>query len=244
MIGVNIKQTLVALNDGNYCNQIIWVSEGRMTVCIENKQILLEKGMGIFVPPNTPIEYFPSDNKPLRTSWFTFTNASHLLEYHKISGYFVFKAPEWAESSLEELHDYAIACISPTLLAAEGFRYLARLLDMIHPSPPERVDEINNYLKKNFFKQLSLDDIAEHFKTDKYSLCRLYKNKTGTTIMNKLKKIRIYQARQLLWQSPMSIEEIARICGYMDTSYFIKSFKEVTGHTPKKYRERVTRTNK
>ena len=48
---------------------------------------------------------------------------------------------------------------------------------------------------------------------------------------------RISKAKQLLEDEFNKVTEIAIMCGYANSNYFAKVFKEVTGMTPIEYRE-------
>ena len=45
------------------------------------------------------------------------------------------------------------------------------------------------------------------------------------------------EAKSLLRQTSMTVQEIAYLLGYDDTSYFIKTFKKWEGCTPSAYRK-------
>lgn len=49
--------------------------------------------------------------------------------------------------------------------------------------------------------------------------------------------LRIERAKLLLLNTSLSVNVIAEMCGYESASYFIKSFKAVTGMTPGQYQK-------
>ena len=56
--------------------------------------------------------------------------------------------------------------------------------------------------------------------------------------MNDLNNMRISTAKSLLRFSDASIESIAEQCGFSDSAYFIKVFKNAENITPYSYRKK------
>lgn len=60
------------------------------------------------------------------------------------------------------------------------------------------------------------------------------------TVFQYMKQYRINKSIDLLLQSDLSIINIAMQCGFDNLSYYIRTFKELTGLTPKQYRRQHT----
>ena len=58
-----------------------------------------------------------------------------------------------------------------------------------------------------------------------------------TTFSAYLNQQRIEKACTLLRGTHMTVEEIARSCGYTDAQYFSRVFRQTTGLTPMQYRK-------
>ena len=82
--------------------------------------------------------------------------------------------------------------------------------------------------------------IAEKFSYHPYHLSRIMKEETGKSIHKYLMDYRLRAAKNLLSTTAFSVEEIAYKTGFSQTAYFVKSFRQKTGMTPKKYRSSVT----
>lgn len=67
----------------------------------------------------------------------------------------------------------------------------------------------------------------------------IYKQLFGVSVMNDIIKSRIEYACYLLSSNTDSVSEIAFRCGYENKEHFTRQFKEVTGYTPRQYREKV-----
>ncbi len=236
-VGRHQKQSLIIRPNGFEQNQIHWVEEGTMPVKIGGESRLLRAGEGFFFRKNVPHEYGDRAN-PATATWVCFLNGDELLEYYKIKDYFFFTCPEGLSADAVKLSDYCENESSEILVAAEGYRWAARLFNSIFQKPKSMCDEINIFLDRNFDRPLSLDEIAQAAGTDKFNLCRIFKEGCGMTVMQSLKIIRIRKAKHMLWQTSLPVEDIALMCGFQDTSYFIKNFKELVGETPNKYRSK------
>lgn len=63
---------------------------------------------------------------------------------------------------------------------------------------------------------------------------------TGQPPIKLMRAIKMNKAKELLITSSLSISEIAFNTGFTDPSYFSKTFKAETGHSPKRYRQKMT----
>ena len=94
------------------------------------------------------------------------------------------------------------------------------------------------YLISFYDRQIDKDKIASLCFTHPSHLSRKFKQETNMTITGYQQMIRINQAKHLLINEAVSIEEIAWNVGYEDASYFTRIFKKETGYTPTEYREK------
>ena len=65
---------------------------------------------------------------------------------------------------------------------------------------------------------------------------RCFHNTIGTTPIQYLKSFRIKKAAELLTNTDLKIVDIGIMCGFQDMSYFAKTFRNIYGCTPSKYR--------
>lgn len=100
---------------------------------------------------------------------------------------------------------------------------------------------IEEYLFENYSKHfLSLEMIAQDLGFESSYLRRIFKWKTGITIMQKLEDIRIKKAKKLLCSGRYRNREIASMVGFSDQYYFSKRFKQICGMSPTEYRDSIT----
>lgn len=82
----------------------------------------------------------------------------------------------------------------------------------------------------------SLNEISDILYMNKYYLCHLFKQRTGTTLSEYLSDRIFKKICKLLENSLFSIEEISSMCGFSSTSSLTRFFKNKSGVTPSKYR--------
>lgn len=86
---------------------------------------------------------------------------------------------------------------------------------------------------------LSIDYISEKIGLSVSHICRLYKQITCSTILDRILDVRIGKSKELLIKTKMSVGEISAETGFSSASYFNKVFKKSTGVTPNNYRQSV-----
>ncbi len=99
------------------------------------------------------------------------------------------------------------------------------------------VEKAKHYLSDHLTQEIRMEDVAAAVGVSPYHLSRLFKSLTGMTMREYLTRERIETAKQLLAASERSIPQIASLLRFCDQSYFTKVFREITGQTPRQYRE-------
>ncbi|KHF39483.1 response regulator transcription factor [Halalkalibacter okhensis] len=98
------------------------------------------------------------------------------------------------------------------------------------------VQMIEEYIRKNYQKDIKLQEIAERFFLSREYISRKFKQEYDETITDYLMKIRIEKAKELLKNPYLKIYEISDSVGYQNDKYFIKVFKKREGITPSEFR--------
>lgn len=94
-----------------------------------------------------------------------------------------------------------------------------------------------DYMKKNYFEKITVDDLAHVANMSKSTYLRQFKILCKCTPSDYLTEIRINIAKNKLKESELSITSIAQDCGFFDSSHFSKCFKKTTGILPLNYRK-------
>jgi len=94
------------------------------------------------------------------------------------------------------------------------------------------------YIREHLIENISVQTVADCLHCSTSHLMRVFKRKTGKTIIEYVTGERIEKARSFLKNSDLQINVIAELSGYEDYSYFTRVFKKETGETPREYRNR------
>ena len=88
-----------------------------------------------------------------------------------------------------------------------------------------RMDRVMQFLLKNRFQKISLEETAAVANLSKEAFCRFFKLRTRNTYTQYLNQLRITEAQKQLQETDLSISEIAYRVGFENLAYFNRSFK-------------------
>ena len=100
------------------------------------------------------------------------------------------------------------------------------------------VNDVIQVMQDGLYTALSIDDICKKTSYGRAYLFRVFKEKTGKTIMEYYLEMKIERAKQLLRENELSVSEIAERLAFNAPNYFTKTFKRLTGFTPTAYKQR------
>lgn len=91
-------------------------------------------------------------------------------------------------------------------------------------------------MKEHFMDKISTEYIAATVNLSESRFRFLFKKTYGISAHQHLTSLRISAAKQMLWDSNISMSEIAVRCGFGSQQYFSDTFKRETGLSPGKYK--------
>lgn len=97
--------------------------------------------------------------------------------------------------------------------------------------------EIINYIQSNYAKPLTSSTLCQKFGYSQGYFSRRFIAETGMSPTAFIRTVRLENAALLLAETSTSIQEIAIQCGFKDTKYFNRCFRELYGITPSNYRD-------
>lgn len=98
------------------------------------------------------------------------------------------------------------------------------------------IKEAIHCLKEHYAKDIELKWVADVVHINPSYLSSLFKKETSMTFSQYLNMVRLNQSIKLLITSDLTLEQVAKGCGFASQSYFIRAFKQHYGETPGKYR--------
>lgn len=97
--------------------------------------------------------------------------------------------------------------------------------------------EAIHYIQCHYAEDPSLKKTAEAVHISDAYLSRLFTSRLDTTYSRFLTEIKLSHAMALLFNTNLTIAEVADQCGYPNSNYFSDAFKKVVGISPLKYRK-------
>jgi len=101
----------------------------------------------------------------------------------------------------------------------------------------EELTIINDYIDENLSEAISIEDLASELNISKFHFLNEFKKFTGMTPYQHLLNRRIDEAKTRLLDKDKKITTIALELGFSDSSHFSRTFKKVTGTSPRSFRE-------
>lgn len=91
------------------------------------------------------------------------------------------------------------------------------------------------YVQSHYTKNLSLEEVAAVVNLSYWYLSRLFTRLVGVSFQEYVTGLRLAAAKELLLETRLTVEEVARQVGYEDASHFTRIFKQRTGMTPRAF---------
>ncbi len=99
-------------------------------------------------------------------------------------------------------------------------------------------ERIISYLDSNYYKDISLETVADQVGLNPKYVSRFFKEQNGMNFINYLNSLRIDKAKEILTQNKdLKIKCIGEKVGFTSTNTFINTFKKYEGITPGKFRD-------
>jgi AraC family transcriptional regulator len=92
-----------------------------------------------------------------------------------------------------------------------------------------------SFIAENLGERFTLDDLARQAGVSRFHFARLFRVSTGDSPMAYLLKSRIERAKQMLLQDDRPVCEIAAVLGFCDQSHLTRTFRRLTGLTPREF---------
>jgi len=237
----------------HYVFHYIFSGKGILTIEGDNKELTVypvEKGQGFLIFPGYRTTYRADNFDPWHYVWIEFDGIKARDIIHK-SGLGLTK-PVYTGTDLtvtaKMVDSMTFLINNPTKPDLELMSHFYMFINCLIESsnhkgeiPCDRVKdfyirEAVQFIKQNYFKDITIKDIADHLNIHRSYLSRIFKGVMNTTPQDYLIKCRIDMACVLLKTSNTSINEVAAMVGYANQLNFSRAFKRLTGVSPKHYK--------
>ncbi|TVQ27100.1 MAG: AraC family transcriptional regulator [Spirochaetaceae bacterium] len=100
----------------------------------------------------------------------------------------------------------------------------------------ETLERVFSYVQEHAEEPISLDDAAAAASMSRSHFSRFFHRETGRTFQQYLARLRVSRAEQMLYQTDLTIQEIALRSGFGASSTFNRLFRRYTGRNPRSCR--------
>ena len=128
-------------------------------------------------------------------------------------------------------------CCDISLSAYKILMDINKQLTSYRDEMPFALEQSLEFIKNNYNRLITLDEIAGRACLSKYYFERLFEKNMGVTVNNYIRELRFEKARRLLESTDMKLIDVAIEVGYSDIQALNKLFKKNLGVTPTEYRK-------
>lgn len=135
---------------------------------------------------------------------------------------------------LDTAQDFSSAGVRAQVLRLMVYlcRYHATQSTDCRTDADENIKLAIGYIRSNYSRKLSLEEIATQVGLSKFHFSRQFKAATGMTVTAFINGIRCRNAKKMLLQKKYPVNQVAVMCGFENNSYFAKTFQKIMGCLP------------
>lgn len=233
-----------------------FILQGQGHYYLNNKHYKLKENQCFLTEPGTVTLYKAEPNNPWTYTWICFNGdyVPHLLKQSNLNT----DNPIINLSCNQTIYKIIKEMLSYHQLTPANECYLQSKLYLIFAKLHEALQsvynkiELNNnfyvtkaieYIEKNTFTNLSVNDIARYLNISRSHLYALFKQELNSSPQQFLTNAKIANARELLSKTKIPIYSVALSCGYKNAFAFSRAFKQVTNLSPREYRQHYLQPN-
>ncbi len=102
-----------------------------------------------------------------------------------------------------------------------------------------KIQLATEYIRENYNKDLNMAVVSNYISMNYSLFSYLFKQYTGSNFVNYLKDLRINEAKRLLKETDMYVNEISQQVGYNNEKHFMKIFRNSCGISPTEFRKNM-----
>lgn len=245
--------------------EFAYVTDGEICATVDEKEIVLTEGQGIFINSKMLHSYcgkknvysempnilfspmFLADSEysaiyqkyvmPFTQSSFSYIKIDSKTEWQK---QILFFAAQIISLFYSKKYGYEMKIRN---LACEIFYEICANNSVLPVKQSdqrdyERCRKMIAFISDHFHEKILIKDIASSVNVSNRECLRCFKKIVDTSPMKIVEEYRINKAKYFLCNTDLSISEIGALCGYQDQSYFTKIFSSIELVSPGKFRSK------
>ncbi len=250
--------------------ELVFVHEGKARHCLGDNNYPVRAGDVFIIPPGVThvyreanmgiynmlfsknfLKHFQQDMSGFPNYQLLFNIPRDLPLSHRLmsldSAYF----PEMTRLLDDIIHEQeAGGCGSRSAVLSDFLRVILLICRHSHPAgnPKNlhyayRISNLMAILDERYAENWNLEQMAALTKMSVSGFRQQFKSLTGKAPVEYLLGIRLKKASEMLCLGDKTISEIALLCGFDDSNYFSRQFKNTNGMSPRKYRNMIESRN-
>ncbi len=205
----------------------------------------MPEGSLLYIPPQSEVRYEPIDEKPWSTAWITFSGRfaeSMLPDKSFVIGgnhSYIYDAVSFLHEKYEQedFYEHSSSKLYFILLKLRRLTNNASKITVFKGNTRGQVSKSIKHITEHFTQDIPVSFLAEKCRISEEYYCRLFKKIVGATPTSYINSLRITRACDMLKKHPdITIENVAKDCGFNNISYFNRVFKNQTGFTPSAFK--------
>ncbi len=234
--------------------EIYFLNKGSRTIFTENSLYSIGENTAVIIPPFTPhkTEGGPYERTNIYVSDGLLSPAvKDFLNENKTPDHFLIG--EEYLSVLDELFTHACqtdgTANKPT--QEELLAFFNTILFFLRKSKKCTLQEVHTrtrkkdemimqivaYIRENPAEKITVATLCERFYLTESNLHKKFKSVVGCTVGEYLSMVKMERAKELLYNTNKSIQQISEECGFSSQNYFALIFKQKCGVSPSGYRK-------
>lgn len=129
--------------------------------------------------------------------------------------------------TLDDIHD--VYQLSATMFAKLIYQHKEK-------KHSYQVERILNYVSRNIFKKITLEEVADYVGLSTHYLSNLFSKEMGITLHHYIQQEKVTVACNLLMHTDRPVSDIATYMGFQTPSNFATVFRKWKGMSPTKFR--------
>lgn len=249
-IGSEDNQPHVLRREGFPVPQIFLCLKGEGTLKSNENSYMLTEGSFFCLLPNTPHEYYGNTEK-WEVNWIAFSGnqIDQLLTELKFDNtkVCVLKNTNYILTLFKKIFaalktdDDTGKMVSSAIL----YEILVKLHTSLNENTNDKLlkdnkifDTLKLYIDEHYNQAISLEELSVLANITPQYLCKLFKRHLNLRPFQYIALKRIQQAKKMLADSTLNVNDIAQYVGYNDCSYFCAVFKKYELISPTEFRGR------
>lgn len=247
-IGYEDNQPHVFRREGFSMHQLFVCKSGEGTLKVDDNTFIIQKGSFFNLMPNIPHEYY-GNTEQWEVVWIAFSghqidNVMAELKFNKtkvgmINNFDKIQALINKIFVTLRSEDEASKMIASGILyeiLIELYTNLFNKNGFDNPNGNAIINEVKRYIDNHYNQDITIEELSNLVDVTPQYLCKQFKRYVNLRPFQYIALKRIQNAKKMLSNDTLSINDIAHLVGYHDCSYFCSIFKKYEMISPSEFR--------